>query len=101
MSLAAPAPLNPAQQEVLDLLGARRDERPQFDAELRHQLRAELEHSLADLLDDLDPDDPLWVSKHALAMVHACEARHVAERDQPFSWSGPTVRGVVAHKAIG
>lgn len=100
MSLSEPPPLNPAQEEVLALLGARRDERPEFDAELRHVLRAELEGALADLVDELDPDDPLWVTKHALSTVHGCEARHVAERDEPFAWSGPTVRGVVAHKAI-
>ena len=50
--------LNPAQQDVLALLGAKASERPQFDAELRHHLRAELEAGLAPILDQLPDDDP-------------------------------------------
>lgn len=92
--------LNPAQQEVLDLLGASRDERPEFPADLRQTLRAALEDSLADLVDELDPAQPLFVNKHSLSMVHACERRHLAERDRPFEWTPPVARGTVAHKAI-
>ena len=43
-------PLNPAQQEVLDLLGATPDQRPVFDRNLRVELKAELD----DLLDEID-----------------------------------------------
>jgi hypothetical protein len=92
--------LNPAQQQVLDLLGAPAGERPTFDAGLRHELRAELEEGLAHLAGDLDPDDPFFVSKHKLGSVHGCEVRMLAEEDAGFEWSVPTARGTVAHKAI-
>lgn len=98
--LLNPALLNPAQQEVLDLLGSAPDERPVFDPTLRDSLIDELEESLADLAPELDPADPLFISKHALSTVHGCEARHVAERDKAFEWSAPLARGSVAHKAI-
>lgn len=94
------ATLNPAQQQVLDLLGAPPEARPTFSPALRDTLLADIEDGLRDLLDELDPADPLFVSKHALSTVHACEARHVAERDLPFEWSVPLARGTVAHKAI-
>jgi hypothetical protein len=99
MSIIEP-PLNPAQQEVLELLGAAPDERPTFSPTLRDELLAELEDSIADLAAGLDHADPLFVSKHALSTVHGCEARHVAERDAPFAWSAPIARGSIAHKAI-
>ncbi len=92
--------LNPAQQEVLDLLGAPAGERPEFPPTLRDELRAELEEGLHHLSGDIHPDDPVWVSKHALSSVHGCEVRLLAERDEPFEWSIPTARGTVAHKAI-
>ncbi len=92
--------MNPAQQQVLDLLGAPVSERPVFDAELRHQLRAELESRLAPLTGDLDPDDPFFVSKHKLGSIHGCEVRMLAEEAAGFEWSVPTARGTVAHKAI-
>lgn len=96
---AEPA-LNPAQQEVLDLLGATPDERPSFAPTLRGTLRAELDDALADLADELDPGDPLRVNKHDLAMVHGCERRHLAEKSVPFEWNPAIARGSVAHKAI-
>ena len=92
--------LNPAQQEVLDLLGAARDERPEFEPGLRAGLRAALDDGLADLTDELDPAQPLFVNKHGLTMVHGCELRHLAERDRPFEWTPPIARGTIAHKAI-
>jgi hypothetical protein len=94
------AHLHPAQQEVLDLLGAPADSRPTFDASLRDDLRGELENALAHLGPDLHPDDPLWVSKHALSSVHGCEVRLLAEREVDFEWSVPLARGTVSHKAI-
>ena len=105
MTDAEPTPiitpeLNPAQQEVLDLLGAAPGARPTFSPNLRDTLLADIEDGLRDLTDELDPADPLFVSKHALSTVHGCEARHVAERDIPFEWSVPLARGTVAHKAI-
>jgi hypothetical protein len=90
--------LNPAQREVITLLGARRDERPQFDADLRLHLRDQLESQLGPILADLPADNPVFVSKRRLALVHGCEARFVDESD--FAWSVPLARGIVAHKAI-
>ncbi|MBU6330523.1 MAG: PD-(D/E)XK nuclease family protein [Acidobacteria bacterium] len=95
-----PVPLNPAQQEVLDLLGAPAEARPTFGPGLRDSLRADLEDGLRDLAPELDPDDPLFISKHTLSTVHGCEARFMAERQIPFAWSAPLARGTVAHKAI-
>lgn len=95
-----PAPLNAAQQEVLDLLGAGQDERPSFDPSLRADLRELLAAELADVLPDLPADDTLWVGKRDLAAVHGCEAKLLAEDELPFEWSVPIARGTVAHKAI-
>ena len=97
---AAERTLTPAQQDVLDLLGATREERPTFDAALRHELRAELESALAPLAAQLGDDDRLFVSKHALSTIHGCEGRWVADEAEPFAWTPATARGVVAHKAI-
>lgn len=95
-----PTPLNPAQQEVLDLLGAAPDERPTFAPSLRDVLMAELEDGLAEIAPELTTDDPLFVSKRALSNVHGCELRHVVERGADFSWNATIARGSVAHKAI-
>lgn len=94
------AHLNPAQREVLDLLGAPMDARPTFDAELRHQLRSDLEGAVAHLAPDIDPADPIYISKHKLSSVHGCEVRLLAEEAAGFEWSVPTARGTIAHKAV-
>lgn len=99
MATTDPA-LTPVQEEVLALLGATRDERPTFDAGLRHELRAELEEGLAPLADQVPDGQRLWLNKHALSQVHGCEARFLAERDIPFQWTPPIARGTVTHKAI-
>jgi len=95
-----PQPLNPAQQAVLDELGSSADERPEFPDDLRHHLRAALETAVEPYLDDLPTDQDLYVNKHRLATVHGCEARFVAEQDEPFEWRVPTARGTVVHKAV-
>jgi hypothetical protein len=102
MAIEAPteALLNPAQQAVLDLLGAPLDERPTFARDLRDDLLADLEAALLPLLDTLPDDDTLFVSKRHLTQVHGCPQNYLAERDEPFSWSPPLARGTVAHKAI-
>jgi hypothetical protein len=92
-------PYSPAQQQVIDLLGTGGTEPPSFSADLATELRAELEEELAPAAAALPDDEVLFVSKHALATVHGCEAHHVASQG-PFAWSVPTVRGAVAHKAI-
>ena len=90
---------NPAQQAVIALL--RRPGEPRtFPAGLGEELRTDLEHALAPIVADLTPDDPLWVSKHALATVHGCEAFHVESAAHRFEWTVPAARGTVAHKAI-
>lgn len=96
----AASPLNPAQQEVLDLLGANPDERPTFPPSLKSTLRADLEDALRDLASEIRPEEPMFVNKHALAMVHGCERRYLAETEQVFEWSPPLARGTIAHKAI-
>jgi CRISPR/Cas system-associated exonuclease Cas4 (RecB family) len=95
--------LNPAQREVLEVLGASRDEWPEFDPELRHHLREHLETTLAPLAHALDRvgATPRTFTKHDLSTIHGCEERFLAEADAGFpGWSVPRARGVVAHKAI-
>lgn len=92
--------LNPAQQEVVDLLGAPRPEWPAFDPGLRAELRATLDAALAPIALELRDDEPtLWVSKYRLKEVHGCEVRFVAEQEG-FVPSAATARGTVTHKAI-
>ena len=93
-------PLNPAQEEVLTQLGATREERPRFDAALRHQLRRELNDAIEPMLPDLPDDDTMFVSKHLLGRIMGCEKRFLAEDDEQFEWSVPLARGTIAHKAI-
>jgi hypothetical protein len=90
-------PLNPAQEEVESRLRGGRAERPAYDAELRHHLRARLEEGIRDAAAALPQDRVLVVSKNRLAAVHACEARSLVD---DFAWSVPAARGRVAHKAI-
>jgi hypothetical protein len=94
--------LNPAQQEVLDALGAALRDRPSFDGELRHHLRGGLDKGLAPHVEALGctADEPLFLNKHKVAAIHGCEVRMLGEEGMPFAWSVPTARGTVAHKAI-
>jgi len=92
--------LNPAQRAVLDVLGARRDERPVFDPRLRDELRAELEAGLAPVADRLPEGEQLWVSKHLLSTVHGCEGLFLASEEAGFTYAPATARGTVSHKAI-
>lgn len=93
--------LTPAQQEVIDVLGAPPEERPVFDRDLRDELRAEISDRIAPWTGSLSPDEPLFVSKHALMTVHGCEARFVHEQStNDFDWTVPFARGAVVHKAI-
>lgn len=96
-----PASLNPAQREVIALLGRSAEdiERTAMPDGIGALLLEELEKSLEPLADELSPDSPLWVSKHALSTVHSCEAHHLAGQGS-FEWSPATVRGTVAHRAI-
>jgi hypothetical protein len=89
--------LNPAQQDIADRLRGDRVDRPSYDAELRHHLRARLEHGMAAAVDALPPSTTIVVSKNRLSGVHGCEARYLHDE---FEWSVPAARGRVAHKAI-
>ena len=51
-------PLNPAQQEVLDLLGATAEDRPSFAPTLKATLRADLEDAKAAGRVHKAPDQP-------------------------------------------
>jgi CRISPR/Cas system-associated exonuclease Cas4 (RecB family) len=93
------ATYNPAQQAVIALLG-RPEDPPSFPSGLGPALVDQLEEALAPVTTHLSADDPLWVSKHALATVHGCEAHHVAASRRRFEWNVPAARGTVAHKAI-
>ncbi len=93
--------LNPAQQDVVDQLGASPEQRPTFSVTLRQELRAELEHVIDHVVADLPTDErPLYVSKHRLAQLDGCEVRALAEDSAAFAWTVATARGAVAHKAI-
>jgi len=67
---------------------------------LVEQLEAELTSGLAALDTVFTRDEPLRVTKRAMATIHGCETHHVEEKKSAFAWSLPTVRGTVAHKAI-
>lgn len=100
-SEAVTPPLNPAQQATLERLSAPRAAWPTYDDGLRRRLRDHLEADLSEAAVTLTLDRPLRVNKHALAAVHGCEARWLADvREPSFDPSAATVRGSVAHKAI-
>lgn len=94
--------LNPAQQQVIDLLGAQRRGRPEFASDLAGRLRSELEDGLAPLADAIDSSGKaaVYLSKHTLGKILDCERCFLAERAEPFAWSPPLARGSVSHKAI-
>ena len=91
---------NPAQAEVLAVLGARPHERPAFDPRLRTELRQGLERRLAPVAGRVPDGQTLWVSKHLLSSVHGCEGLFLAQDEEEFAWTPQTARGTVAHKAI-
>ncbi len=92
--------LTPAQREVLQVLGARPNERPEFDPRLRDELRAELEERLAPLVELLPDKEDLWLGKRPLANVHGCEGLYLASEAEDFAWTPQMAVGTVAHKAI-
>lgn len=90
--------LTPAQQRVItELLGVG-ETRPSFDASCATELRDRLEAALTPVAAVLS--EPLWVSKHALAQVHACEANYLAELGPMSGWNVATAEGEVTHRAI-
>ena len=91
--------LSPVQQEVLEQIGAVRESWPEFPAELRYELRGELEKGTAEHVQLLGDDVSIWANKHAIASVHGCEKKFLADREFP-GWSVQLARGSVVHKAI-
>ena len=97
--MSSPTAFTAAQQSVIALLG-RPEQPPSFPAGLGDELQAELEDELAAVASAYSSTDPLWVSKHALATVHGCEAHYVDTARRPFMWTVAAARGAVAHKAV-
>lgn len=91
---------SPAQQRIIELLGRRADDGPGVSVHLADELRAELDERLAPVADQLPAGQTLWVGKSPLATFNSCPGRWQAERELPFTWTVPSVRGTVAHKAI-
>lgn len=91
--------LNPAQQAVIDHLGAPVADWPAFPPDLAAQLQEALEDGLAPVVARRSSDDPLVVTKHLLGGAHGCQAKWASETRR-FEWSVPTARGTVAHKAV-
>lgn len=99
--METPVELNPAQQEVVALLGASRAERPVFDPALRNDLTAAVEEGLAPLVERAKKiDHTTWIAKHPLGQVMGCERKYLADAEAEFEWSIPRARGSVTHKAI-
>ena len=99
--METPVELNPAQQEVVALLGANLAERPVFEASLRTELKTAVEQGIAPLVERANKiGDTIWVSKHALGQVMGCERKYLADKEAQFEWSVPLARGSVSHKAI-
>jgi len=91
--------LNPIQRSVFDALRVPDGWNPLPDT-LVEQLETELVTGLQALDTVFTRDEPLRVTKRAMATIHGCETHHVEEKKSAFAWSLPTVRGTVAHKAI-
>ncbi|MDQ3469650.1 MAG: PD-(D/E)XK nuclease family protein [Actinomycetota bacterium] len=86
----------PVQLRTLDAL-RRTDEPLVFDGNDIAELRADADTGLADLAERLG-EESLFVTKHGVRTVLACEANHLAPDD--FTWSPARACGQVSHKAI-
>lgn len=92
--------LNPAQRRVVEELRRPGVVRPEFDPELAAALAAELEAGLAPVAERVGDRGRVVVHKRLLTDALGCETRFVHDDAQPFEWTVPAARGVVAHKAI-
>ena len=92
--------LNPAQQAVVEQLGARLEERPLFAEDLRHHLRSALETAVEPLIETLPPGQDLFLAKHQLGQLHGCQTRYLHEQEQEFVWAVNIARGSIVHKAV-
>ena len=91
--------LTPAQRRVTDDLLALGRARPRFEPALAEELRDGLESALGPLVESLD-GETLWISKRALADVHACEAHYLAQSGPWDGWNVATATGEVTHRAV-
>ncbi len=89
--------LTPVQVRTLAAL--RRPDTPiEFAEAFVAELREDALAGLAELGERLGDAHELWVTKHGVAGVLACEAHHLAPED--FAWTPARARGQVSHKAI-
>jgi len=89
--------LTPVQRRTLDDLRRDGDVDPRLDEQLAADLRSQADDALGQLgarLDDVD----LFVTKHTIASVLACETNYLAPDD--FTWTPARARGKVSHRAI-
>lgn len=89
--------LTPLQRETLELLRRPRDGAVRFAPDLIADLTETMNEALAHFADRLDGRE-LFVTKHNLAAVHACERNFLAP--DTFRWTPAIARGQVSHKAI-
>lgn len=90
--------LNPAQQAVAAGLLDLSDAAPRVDADAVEHIRRGFTERTQWAVDALDAaGETLWISKHAITSVLACETRWKAGDD--FSWSVTNAAGSVAHRA--
>ncbi len=92
--------LNPSQINVLEQLGAKLEERPEFNDDLQRLLKTELEERSRELSSAIPSNETLFISKYHLNQIMRCENQFKYEREQQFEWSVPTARGTISHKAI-
>jgi hypothetical protein len=90
----------PTQARVLAELLDPAGPRPSFDPELGPSLRAALEEALHECAQSVPEGQHLSVRKGTLGQIHTCEGHWAAMAADPFEWSGPVARGVVAHKSL-
>ena len=92
--------LNPSQLNVLQQLGSRLEDRPQFADDLQEFLKSNLEEKGRELSSSIPPNETLYISKYHLNLVMRCEKQFLSDRKEQFEWSVPTARGTISHKAI-
>ena len=92
--------LNPSQLNVLQQLGSRLEDRPQFADDLQEFLKSNLDEKGRELSSSIPPNETLYISKYHLNLVMRCEKQFLSDREEQFEWSVPTARGTISHKAI-
>jgi CRISPR/Cas system-associated exonuclease Cas4 (RecB family) len=89
--------LTPIQLKTLEAL--RRPAEPLvFDPDLIADIRTEMRIALDEFGERLQPNQQVFVNKHAVATVLDCEENYLVPDD--FQWKPATAKGQVAHRAI-